>query len=336
MIKDWLEGSDAPARTSGVVPVGTMSSGMQIGLPFIAVRGARKGKTLWLHGQVHGDEVNGVVAAVRFARGIDPAALSGNIVVTPTVNPHGLDHRSKRNPFDGIDLDQIFPGNPRGLISERLAHALMGEVKAAADVLVNLHTMTPLFDSKPYCVYKLYPDSGITEQQMLRAMAPFFPHVACRVEVGSKTELPGDMSGALDYQCLKAGILAFMLELGGGSRLEPEHVAVAERGFRGLAQQMGILTAPQAAGATSLTRVTKRSWIFADAGGLFVADCRTADRLAAGAVVGTTTSLQGEVVERLAVDRPGVVIGIRNDPIVHTGDRMAFIAHEWDEVTVSP
>ncbi len=334
MIKDWLQRTDGPARTAGALPVGTMSSGVAIELPFIAVRGARPGKTLWLHGQVHGDEVNGVVAAVRFVNDLDPPSLSGNVVVTPTVNPHGLDSRQKRNPYDGIDLDQIFPGNASGLISERLAHALFSEVREVADVLINLHTMTPLFDSKPYTVYKRYPAGGIDEDMLLRAMAPFRPHVACRIEVGSKNELPGNMAGALDYQCLKAGILSFMLELGGGSRLEPENVAVAERGFLGLAQQIGILPGTSAHMPSSLTRVTQRAWFFANAGGLFVAECETAQHLVAQARIGTTTNMAGACVETVQVPRDGLVIGIRNDPIVHTGDRIAFVAYEWDEAPV--
>ena len=32
--------------------------------------------------------------------------MSGNVVVTPTGNPHALDSRRKRNPHDDLDLDQ--------------------------------------------------------------------------------------------------------------------------------------------------------------------------------------------------------------------------------------
>ena len=68
IISDWLRQASGPARTSGHLPVGSMASGMAVTLPYVAVRGARPGRTLWLHGQVHGDEINGMVAALRFAR----------------------------------------------------------------------------------------------------------------------------------------------------------------------------------------------------------------------------------------------------------------------------
>uniref|UniRef100_UPI003F495267 hypothetical protein n=1 Tax=Cupriavidus necator TaxID=106590 RepID=UPI003F495267 len=66
IIGEWLRQQSGPARTSGQLPVGSMASGMSVTLPYVAVRGAQPGRTLWLHGQVHGDEINGMVAALRF------------------------------------------------------------------------------------------------------------------------------------------------------------------------------------------------------------------------------------------------------------------------------
>ncbi|WP_226858652.1 M14 family metallopeptidase [Diaphorobacter aerolatus] len=189
-IKDFLASQGAAAIREGMIDVGSMSSGMAVGLPYLAIRGARPGKTLWLHGQVHGDEINGMIAALRFARRIDPAQMSGNVVVTPTGNPHALDARRKRNPYDELDLDQTYPGNPGGLISERLAHALMQEIDGVADVLINLHTMNALFDSRAYAVYKVHPQSPIPEQELLRLISLFEPNVACRMDVGGPGSCP--------------------------------------------------------------------------------------------------------------------------------------------------
>jgi predicted deacylase len=337
IIGDWLRQASGPARISGHLPVGSMASGMAVTLPYVAVRGAQPGRTLWLHGQVHGDEINGMVAALRFARSLDPATMRGNVVVTPTGNPQALDARRKRNPYDELDLDQTYPGNAGGLVSERLAHALISEVRGVADVLINLHTMNPLFDARPYTVYKVHPQSRVTEADVLAAMAPFHPHVACQQDVGGKGELPGNIAGALDYQCLAAGVCAFMLELGSGSRFEPENIAVAESGFQTLAVQMGILDAPAArAAATTLRRVTRRGWITADEGGLFVPAARAGDLVAEGASIGDTLKLDASLTPVKPFARDGVLIGLRSDPVVHTGERLAFVAWEWDTVPVQP
>lgn len=334
MIGEFLAGRDGGARRHGAIAVGSMSSGMAVELPYVAVRGARPGKTLWLHGQVHGDEINGMVAALRFAARLDPQAMQGNVVVTPTGNPHALDARRKRNPYDELDLDQCYPGNPRGLISERLAHALINEIRGTADLVINLHTMNPLFNSKPYAVYKLHPDSGVAESDLLRAIALFEPHVACRMDVGGKGELPGNIAGALDYQCLAARIPAFMLELGGGSRFEAANVALAERGFERLAIQMGILEGTLDTPRT-VRRVTRRGWITFDRGGLFVPEVQAGDTLSAGAALGASMDIHGNALEEIRVPADGIVIGLRCDPVVHTGERAAFVGYEWDSFSLA-
>lgn len=334
IIGDFLCRSEGGERRNGVLNVGSMASGASVGLPYVAVRGSRPGKTLWLNGQVHGDEINGMIAALRFVNRLDPARMCGNVVVTPTANPHALDSRRKRSPYDELDLDQCYPGSAGGLISERVAHALFSEIRGVADTLVNLHTMNPLFDSKAYAVYKVHPASGIAEDRILQSVALFSPNVACRMDVAGKGELPGNIAGALDYQCLSCGICAFMVELGGGSRYEAHNVELAERGFARLAGQLGILENAGSAGPPeqpqSVRRVTRRGWITFGKGGLFLLDVEAGVTLAASGVLGSTMDLHGQIVEEIRLPNEGIVIGLRRDPVVHTGERAAFVAWEWD------
>ena len=325
-----------PAIERGAIPVGSMASGVPVQLPFVAVRGAQRGSTLWLHGQVHGDEINGMVAALRFVGALDPAALAGNVVVTPTGNPQALDARRKRNPYDELDLDQSFPGSARGMISERLAFALLEEMRGTADLVLNLHTLNPLFDAKPYAVYKVHPQSGVEENRLLSYIAQFEPNVACRMDVGGKGELPGNIAGALDYQCLALGIPAFMVELGGGSRYEAEPVALAVRGFERVARAMGILSTGAAPEARRVRRVTRRSWVTADHGGLFVPEIAAGSAFEAGACLGRVMDLHARIVQEARLEKRGIAIAVRRDPVVHTGERLAFIANEWDEVPTEP
>ena len=327
-IGDWLTGKGA-ASASGTLRVGSMASGTPLALPWLAVRGARPGRTLWLHGQVHGDEINGIVASLRFLHGLDADAMSGNVVITPTGNPQALDARRKRNPYDELDLDQSYPGSAQGLVTERVAHAMFSEMRGVASMVVSLHTMNPLFDAPPYAVYKVHPDSGIDEAQVLDAVAHFHPVLACKQDVGGKGELPGNIAGALDYQCLAAGITAFMVELGRGNSFQPENVTVAENGFRGLAQHMGILEgSPHATGAT-LRTVSRRGWITADEGGMFVPRVKAGALVRAGESIGDVYRFDASVTPIAPFTRDGILIGLRGDPVVHTGERLAFVAWEW-------
>ena len=118
------------------------------------------------------------------------------MVVTATANPLAFDARQKFAPPDLLDLDQSFPGGPSGFTTEQIAHAYFAEVKAAASVVINMHTMSPPFEAKAYAVYKVHPNGKVKENDLLRMIAPFKPTVACRMSVEpAQGELPGQYRG---------------------------------------------------------------------------------------------------------------------------------------------
>lgn len=330
-----LANAAAGTKTSGRLHVGTMASGQEIALPYLVAKGGRGGRCLWVNAAVHGDEINGVLAAIDFFTALDAAVLTGAVVVTPVSNPLALDARRKRVPQDEQDLDQAFPGRAGGLTSQILAAALFDEIRVLADIVINFHTMTPYFASLPYAVYKDHSASSITERDLLAKIACFSPFVACRMPVeDAGQELPGNISGALDYQCLQRGKLAFMVELGGGSRQEPEFIRAGVDGLFRLAAGAGLLPEGEEPCKSRLCRVTSRTHVPARAGGFFRQGTAPGRRLRAGEPLGHVHSVAGDVVETVAFDRDVLVIGLRSDPVVHSGDRVGFVALEWEEVDV--
>ncbi|TAM84985.1 MAG: peptidase M14 [Candidimonas sp.] len=333
-VQDRLARAAAGTRQHGKIPVGFYASGAEIALPYILVKGAQRGPCLWVNGQVHGDELNGVMAAIDFANGLRPETMSGSVVVTPTANPMALDSRRKRTPQDDQDIDQTFPGNAYGFLSDRASHALFEQIHPVANCLVSLHTMNPLFQAKPYAVYKVRQGGKVTEDHLLKCTSFFQPSVSCRMDVGGAGELPGNIAGAIDYQCLLKGIPAFMIELGKGSYIEPENVALAVNGLTRLAAFLGILPG-DAPPFSEVRRVTRRSWVNCGAGGLFRSEYRGGDTVKAGTAIGIVMDLTGREQETVVLDTDCIIIGVRRDPVVHTGDRVAFVAKEWSGYTVA-
>jgi predicted deacylase len=319
----------------GWLQVGTSASGRPISVPYLIKRGSEEGPTLWVNAAVHGDEINGVFAAQRFFDSVHTSELHGNLIVTPVSNILAFDDRRKTSNIDSLDMDQSFPGRKDGFIAERIADVLFSKFAARADVVVNLHTLSTPFNAVPYVVYKLHPESKLPEEEMLGFIACLDPCVACRMPVAnSGGELPGNIAGALDFQVSARGGLAFMLELGGGGRIEEDMIAHGVKGLRRLSAKLGMINAGIDAGPTSITRVTSRAHRFVNHGGLFEASTTAGSILKPGAILGTVRNLFGEVVETIVCDQESWVIAIRRDPVVHTGDRVAFLASKWDEVTL--
>lgn len=336
VVRAALAQARAASRVEGRIAVGTMASGAEIAIPFVAVKGNTAGRCLWINGQVHGNEINGILAALDFINAIDPATLAGSIVVTSTANPLALDARRKAAPQDDNDLDQTFPGRASGFTTERMAHALFEEIKAVRpDLLINMHTMSGLFESRPYAVYKVHPNGKVDERTLLRFIAPFRPSVACLMSVApGKGELLGNIAGALDYQLLEAGVPAFMIELGAGTRAEPQYIEQGVAGFRDVCRQLGMLAgAPER--PPKLRRVTKRAHVMFTHGGFFRAARAAGEVVRAGEKLGEVMNVHGKVVEAMSLPYDHVIIGIRRDPVVHTGDRFGFVALAWEEVDVA-
>ena len=332
-VKKTLDGMSPASRAKGKIVVGTMASGTEIAIPFVVQKGEKPGPCLWINGQVHGNEINGVFAALDFLNELDPSKLSGSVVVTATANPLALDSRRKWAPQDDQDLDQSYPGRADGFTTERLAYALFVEAKAAANAVINMHTMSPPFEAKVYAVYKVHPNGLVKENDLLRLIAPFKPSVACRMSVEpGKGELPGHVAGALDYQMDEIGIPAFMIELGAGGRATPADIRQGVAGFLGVARELKMIDGSN--GASQVRRVTRRGHVTFKNGGLFRASRQPGEAVKAGEVLGELMTVWGDVSDHVSLSSDVIIIGIRRDPVVHSGDRLGFFAYAWDEVTV--
>ncbi|MEO3806581.1 M14 family metallopeptidase [Nonomuraea sp. B1E8] len=318
----------------GLVEAGRLASGNTIGIPYMIARGKGSGPCLWVNAAVHGDESQAAIVATEFFRSISSLPLYGNVIVTPVANPLAFDYRRKHSPFDGVDLDQSFPGRADFLGTQRLAHRLYEEFAPLADVVVNIHTMGPFLDACNYAVYKLHPREA-HEHDLLSMISLLDPRVACRMDVSGPGELPGHIAGALDYQMMELGKRAFMLEAGAGGRLDREAVDRAVAGLVRLATAIGTAKGNPFAWPTSICRATRRTHVTTADGGFFHALVAPGEVAAAGQPLGEVRNAFGDIVATVSMPSPALVIGIRRDPVVHSGDRVAFVATEWSDVDLT-
>lgn len=313
-------------RVTGYLEVGKVANGCTFAIPVIIVHGKNEGPTLWLNGAVHGDEINGVVAIRKMAFSVDPDKLNGTLICTPVCNPPAFQGRHKLSGFDFLDMDQQFPGNPEGLLTERIAHILFEQIKDKADYLINFHTIGRLFQGRPYTVFKLV---GGAKPELLeeieRTAKSFGTYLNCRVDVRTAAgELPGRVEGALDVNCVKNGIVAFMAEVGSGGRLEEENIDIACVGIENVMKHMKMIPGELKVSKEQIT-LTWRKFIRCSEAGLVFMKVKPYEFAAKGTLLAEIVDLFGNVVEEIRAPRDCYVICRRFDPVAHTGDRIAFI-----------
>jgi predicted deacylase len=329
-----LAGLAPGTLTEYAIPVGHFASGAAIEIPLIIAKGLRPGPCLWINGQVHGDELHGVFAAIDFVRSLSLADLSGTVIVTSTANPVALDSRQRRSPQDWLDLDQSFPGHRSGSITERIASRLLEVVQPHADCLVSLHTTMSSFDAVVFAAYKVPPrDSGVSEKLLLQCMAQFQPVFVCVMPDAARAgDTTGHTHGSIDYQMLKAGKPAFMIELGGGGRHDVGPIRQGVEGLLRTAAVLGLIERPIIPGG-QLRLVRDFRSVTTDQGGLFRAARKPGpDVLKAGESFGQVINLYGRVESEPSFDRPASLIAVRRDPVAHFGDRLAIAAFGYETV----
>lgn len=110
-------------------------------IPLTLVNGSTPGPRVVITAGVHGGEFTGIDAAHRLAALLDPAHIRGQVLLCPIANPPAVyGGRLGTSPLDGVNINRVFPGNPEGGPTERLAAWLFANVVDGADAYVDLHS----------------------------------------------------------------------------------------------------------------------------------------------------------------------------------------------------
>ncbi|WP_302326469.1 M14 family metallopeptidase [Enterocloster lavalensis] len=316
-------------RAYFTVPAGELAHKAVVQLPVIVVAGKKEGPVLWINGTVHGDELNGSYAAWELSGEIDPEQLSGTLVVTPICNPIAFECRNKISAIDNMDMDTAFPGDPEGMMTQRIAHLIYREIKANAGAVISFHTMATPYRADPYSVRKIIPGVSDSVNEVSEGMQRAFGVVTnCVVDLrGDTNELPGVTNGALDITCMKDGIPAFMGEMGQGGKVETEYVEAAKKGILNVMRYLKMLDGPVEKPGRQVL-ITKRRFLRSDKGGMIRMNVKSGDEVKAGESL-LNLHYYGDEMESYPARTDCYVIGVRENPVVSTGDRVAFVGTEW-------
>lgn len=108
--------------------------------PIVVIRGAEQGKVVTVLGGTHGTEHPSIEAVIRLIKKIRPDQLKGTVILVPVLNlPQFLEHSQFNSPIDGLNLNNEFPGNPIGSITQRIAYKVFTEIVSKSDALIDCH-----------------------------------------------------------------------------------------------------------------------------------------------------------------------------------------------------
>src|SRR5262245_44077689 len=191
------------------------------------------GPTALLTGANHGDEYEGPLALQELAATLDPAAISGRVIIVPFMNYPAFRAGLRTSPIDRGNLNRAFPGRPDGTVTEKIADYFTRALLPQADIVLDIHSGGRTLDFLPFaCIHRLV-DSTLQARAHAAMEAFSAPYSMMLREI--------DAVGMYDTTAEDMGKVFVSTELGGGGTATARSVAIAGRGCRNLLIHAGIL-----------------------------------------------------------------------------------------------
>jgi predicted deacylase len=126
-------------KSTGVLAV-PAGSDAALDIPVAVVRGTRPGPVLALVAGAHGTEYASIIAIERLIERLDPAEVSGTVILVPLINTPSFEQKVPHlNPVDGKNMNRFYPGKADGTQTDRALHLVTREIVERCDYLIDFH-----------------------------------------------------------------------------------------------------------------------------------------------------------------------------------------------------
>ena len=302
------------------VPAGRDASDAGTRIPVTVVRGIKPGPVLALVAGTHGYEYTSVLALQRILPRLDPARMSGAVILVHMANPPSFWGRRIYYGPDGKNLNRVYPGDEQGTLSERIAAALTREVIAPATHLVDMHCGDGNESLRPYSYWTLSGNAPVDEAGRAMALAYGLDHIVI------DRERPKDPKRSMytGTTAILRGKPAITTESGSAGLTDDVSVGAHEAGALSVIAHLGIMEAPS-------VRVEKPVWIVrsevlrARTTGLFRPAVEKQQKVEAGDLIGRMIDPFGKPLQDIRAPFGGEVLYVVVTPPVSEGEPIGMI-----------
>lgn len=306
--------SAAPGTAvTGLVRIGELADGVTpIQVPLVLVNGALEGPTIYLHAGSHGQETPYAVAMMaRLRRTIDPGRLRGAIVAVPVANLLAHQFATRVPPpyaaREGVafagDLHKLWPGDPAGSMTQRIADFLWREAVSRATCAIDFHAV-----GEPGIPFLFLYRGGRRDCEGSEVWARAC-ELASAFGFTAIATAPNPLT--LGGSCLDAGKPCFMVEMTRGRNLDDSTVDAALRGTLNVLKRLGMVDGdPEPQAGFPVLPGLRRALptLRAGRGGFVRFEAPCGEWLPSGTVVARICDVFGEELEAVAMPTDGYVM----------------------------
>jgi predicted deacylase len=283
--------------------------------PVIIAAGRRPGPVLWAQGCIHGTEVGGTLGLLRFVNGLDLKSMRGAVVAVMLANPYAFRAGARNTPYDGENLNRVFPGARNAGTSGQMADTLLGNALRVADAVVDLHSGG---DRSIVPFYALYWNNGSPAATRAAALA----RAAATSDIWASTDRW--LAGAMFAKATERGTPGLIIECGGGGQVKDADIDNFAAALTGIARALGIVPG-EAPRQPRYREHDDARLVYSTRGGIFHAAVASGATVEKDAVLGCIVDLYGHTVETVTAPiGPSFVASIRKAYMpVYSGEQIA-------------
>ena len=283
------------------------------------------GPTVFLQGGNHGDEYEGPIVLGEIIRGLDPARLTGRLIIMPAINLPAVEAGSRVSPIDGLNFNRTFPGDPLGSITQQLSAYVSEILFPLADAFIDLHSGGSSLSIIPSAIVEPSRDAELSRKNR---DAVFAFNAPMNVVIGNFGDPRTSTAAAVH-----AGLITVGTEMAGTGTVTPKAVVLCRDGVHNVLHHLGVLERtgkpPTAPDRPVLHDISgPYAHVMATQTGVFEPNHALGDAVRAGQPAGRIHFLSdpARVPEELVYGADGVLYGLRQPGRVRPGNCCAVVA----------
>lgn len=300
------------------VPAGVDAA---LSIPVVVVQGMRPGPVLALVSGLHGTEYASIISLEKVIERLDPAALSGTVIVIPLVNVRSFEQKVAHvNPIDNKSMNRFYPGKVDGTQTERASYLITKQVVDRCDHLIDLHGGDLDESLRPYSYWTVTGNAAQDAFSKQMVLAFGLDHIII------SADRPKDPAATryLENTASMRGKASFAAEAGYAGTVDTDDVEALAQGCFNVMRLLKMLP-----GTAALVEhpvwLEKVESVTSDQNGIFYPLVKRGTVVVQGMRLGYVTDYVGKTILDARAPVAGVVTFIRAVPSMTKGETIANI-----------
>jgi predicted deacylase len=284
----------------------------------------KSGEPLSIVSGLQGDHLNGLFLNSHLTQFLDSImeglhphyTLTGQVQTFPVVNANAVRSGSRLSPLDGMDMDLAFPGNPDGETAEAIASTIWQHTKDSFWGII-LQSAPPHYEDAPHI--QTYKPDGRTKK-MCKDL---------QIETVRRQKESSIQKVNLFHQL--QDMSSVIVSTGSPRTINPQQCETLFQGILNFMKAEGILKdhrnkKPKHKTNTRIYQSDEEISVRTTTAGMFLKEVKVGSHLKQGQKIGEVRDIySGKRLEEITVPEDGLLITLRQYPIVYEKEPMAII-----------